>query len=312
MTGPEMKVSIIIPTYNRAHLVPETINAILNQTVQDFEIIIVDNCSKDDTEDVIKHFNQHDPRIRYFKHPNNGIVAVNRNYGIRQAHGEYIAFCDDDDLWYSTKLEKQLLEFAKDPNIGLVCTNAMEFSQSGNIGILYPHVKEDFFTFRYLMHSNKVISSSVMVRKDVLEHAGVFDENRDLFAIEDYDLWLRIVNHYKIRFLQAPLIKYRVHRAQVSGNSLNQYSLEFYRKRKKLYDKYRTAYPDLVETSLRTFLSYRKILKLQWELAQKKVKIGEIFSLKSVPVIDKFRIIFPTVKKSLINLKKKLSMLIFC
>ena len=93
-----MKVSVVVTTYNRAHIVTEAIESILNQTFGDFELIIVDNYSNDNTEEVIKSYK--DERIKYFKNRNNGIIAVNRNYGISKAQGEYIAFCDDDDLWF--------------------------------------------------------------------------------------------------------------------------------------------------------------------------------------------------------------------
>ena len=102
-----MKVSVIIPTFNREHLLKETMEYILNQTFKDFELIIVDNYSSDNTENAVKSYN--DKRIRYFKNQNNGVIAVNRNFGIKKARGEFITFCDDDDLWLPQKLEKQLL-----------------------------------------------------------------------------------------------------------------------------------------------------------------------------------------------------------
>ena len=106
-----MKVSVIVPTYNRAHLLKKTIESILSQTYTDLELIVVSNYSTDNTDDMVKSYK--DDRIKYFKNQNNGIIAVNRNFGIRKSTGEYIAFCDDDDTWLPNKLERQVNFFNK-------------------------------------------------------------------------------------------------------------------------------------------------------------------------------------------------------
>ena len=205
-----MKISIVIPTYNREHLLKETINAMLKQTFQNFEIVIVDNCSVDNTEQMIQAFN--DSRIRYFKNQNNGIFAINRNLGIRQTTGEFIAFSDDDDIWLPDKLEKQLLEFEKDENIGLVCTNGVLYYQNQD-GKKIGKSSDRYISFKKLLKNNVIICSSAMVKKSVLNEVGVFIENRDFVAGEDYELWLRIAKKFKVRYIGAPLVKYRIHQA---------------------------------------------------------------------------------------------------
>jgi len=104
-------VSVIIPTYNRAHLVGRSIQSVINQTYQDFEIIVVDDGSTDNTEDIIKEFQKKDKRIKHIKHNKNKGGSAARNTGIRAARGEYIAFLDSDDEWMPTKLEKQTSYF---------------------------------------------------------------------------------------------------------------------------------------------------------------------------------------------------------
>jgi teichuronic acid biosynthesis glycosyltransferase TuaG len=208
-----VKISVIVLTYNRAHLVPETIDSILKQTYPDFELIVVDNFSTDDTEKVVKGYR--DRRIRYFKNDNGGVIAVNRNYGINQARGEYIAFCDDDDLWLPDKLEKQLQEFEKDERLGLVCTNAVLFNEAGDLGLFHETgLPEKFFTLDSLVRTNRIICSSVLIKKGAIDDVGLFDTSPAIFTGEDLELWLRIARKYNLKYLDLPLIKYRVH----SGN----------------------------------------------------------------------------------------------
>ncbi len=205
-----MKVSVIVPTYNRAHLVTETIDSILSQTFKDFELIIVDNNSSDNTEEVIKSYK--DERIKYFKNQNNGIIAVNRNYGISKAQGEYIAFCDDDDLWFPEKLEKQMQEFEKDSQIGLVCNNEIGFDDRGDHGeMIKTKLRGRDFSFESLIWNNHVSSSTAMVRKAVLDDVGVMDESPQFVCVEDYELWLRIAQKYRVKYIDLPLGKYRTH-----------------------------------------------------------------------------------------------------
>ncbi len=216
-----MKVSVIVPTYNRAGMVTETIDSILAQTFDDFELIVVDNESTDNTEEVIKSYT--DNRVKYYKNQNNGVVAVNRNYGISKAQGQYIAFCDDDDLWLPEKLEKQMLEFEKDNQIGLVCTNAIVFSEDGEHGErIKARLKDSHFTFESLLRGNAIISSSVLVRKLVIDDVGMIDESPEIFRAEDYAFWLSIAKKYRIKYIDLPLIKYRIHTGAYSSKAFSQ------------------------------------------------------------------------------------------
>ena len=114
-------VSIIIPTYNRAHLIDRSIQSVLNQTYQDFELIVVDDGSTDNTEDIIRQFQEKDKRIKYIKHDKNKGGSAARNTGIKNSRGEYIAFQDSDDEWFPEKLEKQIeIIECTDPKVGIV------------------------------------------------------------------------------------------------------------------------------------------------------------------------------------------------
>jgi glycosyltransferase involved in cell wall biosynthesis len=212
-----LKVSIIVPTYNRAHLVTETIDSILAQTFKDFELIVVDNESTDNTDEVIKSYT--DGRIRYFRNQNNGLVAVNRNYGINKANGEYIAFCDDDDLWMPEKLERQVKLLDLNKELGLVYSDSYIMDENGNLERYTLLSSSKLFrgnVFDKLFQMNFIPMLTVMIRREVLSRVGGFDPK--YIIAQDYDLWLRIAEHYPIDFTEEPLAKYRIHGGSVSRN----------------------------------------------------------------------------------------------
>ena len=208
----------MVLTYNRAHMLRETIDSILNQTFKDFELIVVDNYSTDNTEEIIKSYN--DKRIRYFKNKNNGLLAVNRNFAVKKSKGWYIAICDDDDIWLPRKLEKQIPEFEKDEQIGLVCSNGFSFNEAGKQGKMVKSIS-GYFTFENLLINNTIICPSVIFKKNILEDIGIFDESREILTGEDYELWLRIAKKYKIRYIGTPLVKYRTHAGSLNKSYLN-------------------------------------------------------------------------------------------
>ena len=214
-------VSVIVITYNRKELLKETIDSILNQTFEDFELIVVDNFSDYNFFSHIESFN--DDRIRPFQNQNNGIVAVNRNFGIKKAKGEYIAFCDDDDLWLPNKLEKQINKIHKTGN-GMVYTMQKYFGKtsifSNYYGITPLPFKQNAST-NGLFKVNCIPSSSVMLKKALLEQIGCFDERKSFIAIEDYDLWIRVSQVTRIEFIPEVLILHRVHKSNIYENMSN-------------------------------------------------------------------------------------------
>jgi glycosyltransferase involved in cell wall biosynthesis len=203
-------VSVVIPTYNRSALLQETLASIRSQTFQDFDIIIVDNLSTDGTEAAVAALGE--PRITYLRHANHGVIAVNRNVGIRRAMGKFVAFCDDDDLWMPDKLERQVAVMQSDPAVGLCYTDGSTFRDDD---IVHPRmisrrVHTDHFA--KLLWDNFVPSSSVMVRRALFADLGLIDESPELLAVEDYELWIRFAHRAKLVFLDEPPIRYRFHR----------------------------------------------------------------------------------------------------
>src|SRR5438067_1269450 len=201
-------VSIIIPVYNAKKYLEETLQSVLAQTFQQFEIILVDDGSTDGTSEIIEKFSD---RAICLKNDHRG-PASSRNLGLQAARGSFIAFLDADDLWLPTKLEKQVAVMRAHPEYGLITCDASMFCDSGVIAtsskarqpIATGHV------LRQLLCSNWVGTSCAMVPRKCLEKVGAFDE--EMFnGGEDWMLWLKIAAEYPVYFLDEPLVQYRVH-----------------------------------------------------------------------------------------------------
>lgn len=201
-------VSVIVPVYNRAHLVTETVASILGQTYQNIEIILINDGSTDDSLKVVQALQQESPDvIRIIDQENQG-QTVARNQGIKHARGKYVAFLDSDDLWVSGKLEWQIPLF--DEGVGLVYggvefinehgeTTGFDSCDSAIQGKIYPH----------LLVKNRMTGGSVVVLREALDMVGMFDP--EFRAAENWDLWLRICKEYEARLVDKPVVKYRLH-----------------------------------------------------------------------------------------------------
>jgi len=200
-----MRYSVIIPTYNYAKYLPESLGSALNQTAPPFEIIVVDGGSTDNTPDVIKSYVS-DSRIKYIRTENRGVSAA-RNTGIQLSKSELIAFLDADDIWVHKKLELQLPLF-NNPRVGVVYSLRHPFNENGLIED-FEHVK----VFRgpvlpYLMEHNFICLSSAVVKRECFDKAGLFDVR--LSQGEDMHLWLRIAAEgYEFEYVNEALVHYR-------------------------------------------------------------------------------------------------------
>ena len=190
------KISVIIPTHNRADILPRAIKSIQDQTRPVDEIIVVSDGSTDNTEEVVRKLADKDSRIRLIAyHPgHNGNYA--RNKGLEAATGEFIAFLDDDDEWLPKKTELQMRIFEREPDVGLVyASQNCIYSDTGITYQTQPMYRGDL-SKRIFIRGEMGTPSQVMVRRSVLDQTGPFD--LELGALQDYDLFL----HQQIRFLQ--------------------------------------------------------------------------------------------------------------
>ena len=196
-------ISIVIPTYNHAKFIRKALESVINQTYKNWEAIIIDNNSTDDTNKIINQYD--DPRIKYLKINNNGVIAKSRNLGIKEAKGEWIAFLDSDDWWTKDKLE---ICFNKiDKNVDFI-HHASEYVFKTKSFFKKKIIKGrelkkpilNDLLIGSITKGSQISNSSVIVRKNILLKIGCLNENKILVGADDYDTWLRIA-HITDQFL---------------------------------------------------------------------------------------------------------------
>lgn len=208
------KVSIIIPAYNAEPYIQEAIESALSQTYKDIELIVVDDGSTDRTFEIVKKFGS---KVKYARHNEIKGPSAARNTGIIETKGEYIAFLDADDVWMPAKIEDQIRLFETSEDLALVYSNCYKINRLGEqIGIFPDPVElHRGSVFEKLLLDNFITTSSVIVKREVLNEIGLFDEN--FLASQDYDLYIKIAERHKIDFIDSPLVKYRVHPDGISS-----------------------------------------------------------------------------------------------
>lgn len=209
------KISVVVPAYNAMTYLPETLENVLQQTWQDFEVIVVNDGSSDETPQWVAQLT--DPRVKLISQENQGLSGA-RNTGITHAQGEYVAFLDADDLWEPSKLQKQLQVVEKNPNIGLVYTWVVLIdSQGRKTGRTFQDQAQGQ-VWTTLIQENIVRCGSVaLVRRECFETCGLFDKNLRSF-VEDWDMWLRIASKYQFAVVPEGLVYYRQHANSASRN----------------------------------------------------------------------------------------------
>jgi len=194
------KVSVIIPTYNRGWILREAIDSVLDQEFKDFELIVVDDGSTDDTHDILDTYGQ---EITVLRQRNKGVSAA-RNRGVSVAAGQLIAFLDSDDLWLPPKLTRQVDFFSSNPAAVINQSEEIWIRNGARVNPGKRHRKFSGMIFERSLDLCLVSPSAVMIRKQLFDIVGLFDES--LPACEDYDLWLRISCRYPVHLIDTPLI----------------------------------------------------------------------------------------------------------
>lgn len=267
-----IQISVIIPTFNRSDIIYETIKSVyLQDYLNNIEILVIDDGSTDGTRETIQKL---PGNINYIYVNHSGLPSVARNVGIKNATGEFIAFLDSDDVWLPKKLIKQIQILEKNPNIGIIASNAYIMKENGEKTFDLYHNEGNKnkcgFLFPELLKNNFLITSSVVIRRESLKNVHQFSEKPELRGIEDYDLWLRIALHFNVYYDPEPLLYYRD-----SGTSI--------RSEQSLINHWinmHTLYQDLekdISLNFRNFDKYKKKDMIRNVKKMEKESISNLF-----------------------------------
>jgi glycosyltransferase involved in cell wall biosynthesis len=257
-------VSIVIPAYNVATYIGETLDSVFQQTFTDYEVIVVNDGSPD-TVELEKAIEPYISQVRYIKQKNLGAGAA-RNEGLRAAQGKFIAFLDADDLWLPDYLDEQL-KFIRENNFDLVCADAMHFGDSPFAGKTYmetymrtaPPVGEVSF-LGLVSAEQSLITSGIVARRASLLEVGLFDEG--LRNSQDFDLWLRLLrNGARLAYQKQLLLRYRCHENSLSGDEINRSARQL-----RVYDKIESSFdltPEERPAVLRAIETRRALLEFE-------------------------------------------------
>ena len=215
-------VSIITPVYNGEQYLLAAIESGLAQTYQNFELLIVNDGSIDNSADIIKPFLK-DSRVIYIEQKNAGVAAA-RNTAIKQARGKYVGFLDQDDLWRNNKLEVQVAALEQDESVALVHSRQDYIDLQGN-KIDYEWITgASGYCFKDMFKKNRIAVLTVLIRKTIIDEIGLFNEQ--LSGTDDYEMWLRVTLKYPIQYVDQALAFYRFHDSNISKNSFRMTVLE--------------------------------------------------------------------------------------
>ena len=206
-------ISVIIPTFNRCSVILRAINSVLNQSHKDFELIVVDDGSTDQTDLLLSSLIEAG-LIKYFKLQNIGVSGA-RNFGVTKASSEWISFLDSDDEWLPNKLQDQIAFLQDEPTINMVYTEEIWIRNGVRVNPRVIHQKHGGWIFDKCIQQCFIAPSSVLLKRNLFHEMGGFDQ--EFQVCEDYDLWLKISSLYEVGFIAHPLIiKHGGHEDQLS------------------------------------------------------------------------------------------------
>lgn len=254
-------VSIVMPAYNAAQTVSESIDSILMQTMSDWELIVIDDGSSDDTVNILSRYASKDNRIRFYQNEKNSGASYTRNRAVELAKGEWIAFLDSDDIWRKDKLKKQL-DVASRHSDMVICYTASSFINDN--GQSYGYVMEavDKVTYKMLLKKNLLSCSSVMIRASVMKGIKMPSDKMH----EDYYVWLNVVRSCGVAYgINEPLLIYRLRSESKSSNRI--------KSAKMLYNAYRAVGYNFISSAFLTVrYSFHSIMKRRNVYASEKSK----------------------------------------
>ena len=206
------EITVLMSVYNGEKYLHEAINSILNQTFEDYEFLIINDGSNDNTEEILQSYD--DQRIRIVNNGKNIGLTKSLNKGLKIARGQYVARMDADDVSYPERLEMQYKHVNNDKNLAICASYHEEIDETGNlIETIKPNLEPEQLYY-FLTFSNRFLHSSVLMRKDIISKVGGYDES--IKRTQDYDLWYRVSRVAKINVIDKVLVKHRVHKESIS------------------------------------------------------------------------------------------------
>lgn len=233
-------VSVIIPTHYRADRLVRAIESVQDQTYKDIEIFVISDGYDKETNDVVMEKMKCDSRINYLVNEGKHGANVVRNIGIENCRGDYVAFLDDDDIWYPTKLEKQLQIFEQNSKLGLVgcAIRVVYVEKNTSYNTIFKDVGD---LSQKILFGNCIGSTScVVIRKEVIKKCGMFDET--LPARQDYDYWIRICQEYEVDFVKEVQLDYYVYPSEVKSAQISSSFDKYFKAYKIMNVKYEKLY----------------------------------------------------------------------
>ena len=265
-------ISVIINCRNSQKYIKETIDSVINQTYKNFEIIIVNNNSTDNTKNII--FSYSDQRIKYFELNKSISLGAARNIALKESSGEFIAFIDSDDIWDKSKIEQTLKEFQN--NIGLVYSDVVYFNSEKSFNLYKGRKAYEGNCFSSLLIDyNLCISSCVISRKYM--NKFLFDEN--LNVCEDLDFFLKISYKSKLKYVPKTLVKYRIHGSNLSITNQHMFYEEFKIVLKNLQQKFNIENKLIIKMEDINYINYAKFF---WKNRKIKESFTELKKIKTL------------------------------
>ena len=264
-----MKISVVIPTYNRANTILRALKSVLNQSYKADEIIVIDDGSSDETQEILKKFQD---QIVLISQDNLGVSSA-RNRGIELCKNEWVAFLDSDDFWHKDKLKLQVEFHTKNRDILFSHTNELWIRDDKVINQKSHHKKPQGECFLENLNFCKIAPSSVMINKKILKDVGYFDQS--LKVCEDYDLWLRVLYKYSVGLLHERLVtKYDGEKNQLSYRYFAMDKFRIYALEKHLNSRYHVEIKTEIIKKLNILLNGSKKHKNQeiYEYCIKKLQ----------------------------------------
>lgn len=271
------KVSIIMPSYNREDLIAEAIESCLNQTFKNFELIIVDDCSKDNSHKIAKEYESKDSRVKVIANAQNKKLPKTLNIGFKEAKGEYFTWSSDDNLYNEDAIQRMVDILDGNKNIGLVYADYTHINEDGVIGSRIFQEDPEYLPIR------DCVGACFMYRKDVASKVGNYNE--DMFLIEDYEYWLRMGLKTKLYHIPESMYYYRTHKGSLTQTRKEEIRQAKLRLKEGFAGKYKIPshlkpIDEMYKWFIgdRGFLSYLKLIKilLQYPFATSRYILANI------------------------------------